>query len=121
MGKFTVQRVKAGFKFNLKAGNGQIIATSDIFRVMEDCLSAIERVKVCAEAPVEDQTVSSAQPLPCPKFEVRHTDRGGIGFFLRDDKGNLLVHSKNYTAKRSCIAGIRSIAENAPDAEVITG
>ena len=26
MGKFTVQQMKAGYKFNLKAGNGQIIA-----------------------------------------------------------------------------------------------
>ena len=117
MGKFTVQRVKAGFKFNLKAGNGQIIASSDMFHKMEDCLSAIERVK----APVEDQTVSAVQPLPFPKFEVRHTDRGGIGFFLRDENGDLLARSKHYTAKRSCLAGIRSIAENAPDAEVITG
>ncbi|MBR5537505.1 MAG: YegP family protein [Clostridia bacterium] len=121
MGKFTVQRVKAGFKFNLKAGNGQIIASSDMFHKMEDCLSAIERVKACAEAPVEDQTVSVGEPLPFPKFEVRHTDRGGIGFFLRDGSGAVLAHSKNYTAKRSCLAGIRSIAENAPDAEVITG
>ena len=121
MGKFTVQRVKAGFKFNLKAGNGQIIASSGIFHLLEDCLSAIERVKACADAPVEDQTVSSAQPVPYPKFEVRHTDRGGIGFFLRDGKGEVLAHSKNYTAKRSCLAGIRSIAENAPNAEVITG
>ena len=121
MGKFTVQRVKAGFKFNLKAGNGQIIASSSIFHSMEECLSAIERVQACACAPVEDRTLSSVETLPFPKFEVQHTDRGGICFYLRDDNGAELAHSKNYTAKRSCLAGIRSIAENAPDAEVITG
>ena len=91
MGKFTVQRVKAGFKFNLKAGNGQIIASSGIFHLMEECLSAIERVKGCAFAPVEDQTLSSVEPVPFPKFEVQHTDRGGICFYLRDDEGKLLA------------------------------
>lgn len=121
MGKFTVQQLKAGYKFNLKAGNGQIIASSGIFRVMEDCLAAIEHVKQCAMAAVEDQTVHSYAVLPFPKFQVRHTDRGAICFYLYDGQGRLLVHSKNYTAKRSCLAGIRSMAENAPEAEVITG
>lgn len=121
MGKFTVQRIKAGFKFNLKAGNGQIIASSGVYYNVEDCLAAIERVKQCAFAPVEDQTLSSATPLPFPKFEVQHTGRGGISFFLRDGEGVILAHGKGYTAKRSCFAGIRSLGENAPDAPVITG
>lgn len=121
MGKFTVQQLKAGYKFNLKAGNGQIIASSGVFHVMEDCLAAIERVKQCALAAVEDQTVHSHVALPFPKFQVRHNERGAICFYLYDGQGGLLAHSKNYTAKRSCLAGIRSIAENAPEAEVITG
>lgn len=121
MGKFTVQRVKAGFKFNLKAGNGQIIASSGVYHLMEDCLAAIQRVKECAQAPVEDQTLSSVSPLPFPKFEVRHNERGAICFFLRDHLGAVLAHGKGYTAKRSCLAGIRSLGENAPDAPVITG
>ena len=121
MGKFTVQRMKAGFKFNLKAGNGQIIASSGVYHLLEDCLAAIERVKQCAAAPIEDQTLSNVTPLPFPKFEVQHTDRGGISFFLRDSKGVVLAHGTGYTAKRSCLAGIHSIAENAPDAPVITG
>ncbi len=121
MGKFTVQQLRSGFKFNLKAGNGQIIASSGVFHLLGECLSAIDRVKAFAEAPVEDQTVHNPTVLPCPKFQVSHTDRGAICFYLLDDKGVRLAHSKHYTAKRSCLAGIRSIAENAPDAEVITG
>ena len=121
MGMFTVQRVKAGFKFNLKAGNGQIIASSGVFHLMEECLAAIEKVKQCAHAPVEDQTLSNVTPLPFPKFEVKHHERGGISFFLLDESGKTLAHGKGYTAKRSCLSGIRSIAENAPDAPVITG
>ena len=121
MGKFTVQQLRAGYKFNLKAGNGQIIASSGVFHVMEDCLAAIARVKECAMAGVEDQTLHAHPPLPFPKFQVRHNERGAVCFYLYDAKGELLVHSKQYTAKRSCLAGIRSMAENAPDAEVITG
>jgi uncharacterized protein YegP (UPF0339 family) len=121
MGMFTVQRVKAGFKFNLKAGNGQIIASSKVYHLMDECLAAIEKVKQFAHAPVEDQTLSSAPTLPFPKFEVKHHERGGISFILLDDSGTVLAHGKGYTAKRSCLAGIRSIAENAPDAPVITG
>lgn len=121
MGMFTVQQVKAGFKFNLKAGNGQIIASSGVYHGLEDCLAAIERVKQCAKAPVEDQTLSRVAPLPFPKFEVKHNERGAICFYLRDSAGIVLAHGKGYTAKRSCLAGIRSIAENAPDAPVITG
>jgi uncharacterized protein YegP (UPF0339 family) len=121
MGKFTVQQLKAGYKFNLKAGNGQIIASSGVFHLMGDCLAAIARVKQCAMAAVEDQTLHAHAVLPFPKFEVRHNERGAICFYLYDGEGRLLAHSKQYTAKRSCLAGIRSIAENAPDAEVITG
>lgn len=54
MGKFTVQQMKAGYKFNLKAGNGQIIASSELYHVAEECLAAIERVRRHAGAAVED-------------------------------------------------------------------
>ena len=121
MGKFTVQQMKAGYKFNLKAGNGQIIASSELYHVAEECLAAIERVRRHAGAAVEDQTLPARQPLPFPKFTVRHSERGSIRFYLYDEQGALLAHSKHYTAKRSCLAGIRSIAENAPGAPVITG
>ena len=121
MGKFTVQQMKTGYKFNLKAGNGQIIASSELYHVAEECLAAIERVRRHAGAAVEDQTLPARQPLPFPKFTVRHSERGSIRFYIYDEQGALLAHSKHYTAKRSCLAGIRSIAENAPGAPVITG
>ncbi len=121
MGKFTVQQLRSGYKFNLKAGNGQIIASSGVFHLLPDCLAAIERVKACANVPIEDQTVHSPAPLPYPKFEVRHAGKGTICFYLLDDRGVQLAHSKQYTAKRSCLAGIRSMGENAPEAEVVTG
>jgi len=32
MGKFVVKEVKTGFKFDLKATNGQVIASSEIYK-----------------------------------------------------------------------------------------
>ena len=55
MGMFTVQRVKAGFKFNLKAGNGQIIASSEGYKALASCKNGIESVKKNApEAEIEE-------------------------------------------------------------------
>ena len=38
MGKFVVKEVKTGYKFDLKAGNGEIIATSEVYTSENGCL-----------------------------------------------------------------------------------
>ena len=68
MGKFTVQQMKAGYKFNLKAGNGQIIASSELYHVAEEGLAAIERVRRHAGAAVEDQTLPARQAAALPEI-----------------------------------------------------
>ena len=46
MGKFVVKQTKnGGFAFNLKAGNGEIIATSEVYNTEASCLNGIESVK----------------------------------------------------------------------------
>ena len=53
MGKFAVKTVKTGIKFNLKAGNGEIIAVSEGYKKKPSCLNGIESVKKNApDAPV---------------------------------------------------------------------
>ena len=53
MGKFAVKTVKSGIKFNLKAGNGEIIATSEVYNSRSACLNGVESVRKNApEAPV---------------------------------------------------------------------
>ena len=32
MGKFIVKETKSGIKFDLKAGNGEVIATSEVYK-----------------------------------------------------------------------------------------
>ena len=45
-GKFEYFSDKAGkFRFRLKAGNGQVIATSEAYNSKDACLSGIESVK----------------------------------------------------------------------------
>ena len=57
MGKYVVSTTKSGTRFNLKAGNGEIIATSELYSSEKACLAGIESVKKCAPAAaVEDQT-----------------------------------------------------------------
>lgn len=57
-GKFELKTTKSGqFMFNLKAGNGQIIATSEHYTTKAAALNGIESVKKNAtDAATDDQT-----------------------------------------------------------------
>jgi uncharacterized protein YegP (UPF0339 family) len=57
-GKFVVTKGKSGqYHFNLKAGNGEIIATSESYKSKAAALNGIESVKKNAtDAKVDDQT-----------------------------------------------------------------
>ncbi len=52
MGKFEIKEVKTGVKFNLKAGNGQIVATSQIYKSMDTCKKGIDSVVKNADSPI---------------------------------------------------------------------
>ena len=45
MGKFIIKTVKTGIMFNLKAGNGEVIATSEVYTTEAACKNGIESVK----------------------------------------------------------------------------
>lgn len=45
MGKFLVKTVKSGIKFDLKARNGEVIATSEVYTSRAACLNGIESVR----------------------------------------------------------------------------
>ncbi len=57
-GKFQLKKGSTGkYHFNLLAGNGQVIATSESYESKRSALNGIESVKANApEAPTEDQT-----------------------------------------------------------------
>ena len=45
MGKFVIRKTASGFHFVLKAGNGEIIATSETYKSKDACKNGIESVK----------------------------------------------------------------------------
>lgn len=57
-GKYELKTAKSGqFHFNLKAGNGQTIATSELYESKAAALNGIESVrKNAADAVLDDQT-----------------------------------------------------------------
>ena len=56
MGKFVIKQVKTGLMFNLKANNGQVIATSEIYNSDAACRNGIESVRKNApDAAVEQE------------------------------------------------------------------
>ncbi|MBM6399880.1 YegP family protein [Phycicoccus sonneratiae] len=55
--KFVLTKSGTQFMFNLKAGNGEIIATSERYTTKRAALDGIDSVKANAPgAPVDDQT-----------------------------------------------------------------
>ncbi|MDL2324334.1 YegP family protein [Ruminococcaceae bacterium OttesenSCG-928-A16] len=118
MGKFMVVEVKTGTKFNLVAGNGEIIGISEVYSSKASCLKGIESVrKNSAKANIEDQT--AGESAVNPKFEL-YTDKAGeFRFRLKATNGEIILTSEGYKAKASCKNGISSVIKNAADAPVV--
>ena len=120
MGKFVVKQTKNGFVFNLKAGNGEIIATSQTYSGEDACMTGIESVRKNAElAKLEDQTVENFETVTNPKFEVYLDKRGEYRFRLKARNGEIIATGEGYKAKASCLNGIDSIRRNAPESPVV--
>ena len=118
MGKFVVKETATGFKFDLKAGNGEVIATSEVYTTKAACLNGIESVKACCVGDVEDQTVENVVPVKHPKYEL-YTDKAGeFRFRLKAKNGEIIATSEGYKTKASCENGIESVKKNAPEAEI---
>ena len=45
MGKFVIRETKTGIKFDLKATNGQVILTSEVYTTKAACVNGIESVQ----------------------------------------------------------------------------
>lgn len=120
MGKFVVRETGTGIKFDLKAGNGEVIATSEVYSAEASCMNGIESVKKNAPvAAVEDQTVEGYATEKNPKFEVYQDKAGEYRFRLKATNGQVIATGEGYKAKASCLNGVESVKKNAPDAEVV--
>lgn len=118
MGKFVVKATSTGFKFDLKAGNGEVIATSEVYTTEAACLNGIESVKNNCGADVEDQTVADVVVVKHPKYEVYKDKADEFRFRLKARNGEVIAASEGYKSKDGCMNGIASVKKNAPDAAV---
>ena len=120
MGKFVVRTVKTGMMFNLKAGNGEVIATSEVYNSKAACLKGIASVvKNAPVAALENQTVEGFAKEKCPKFEV-YTDKAGESRFrLKATNGQIIAVSESYKALSSCLNGIESVRKNAAENNIV--
>ena len=120
MGKFVVKKTNTGVKFDLKATNGQVIATSEVYSSDAACKKGIESVRKNAPvAAVEDQTVEGYASEKHPKFEIYADKSGEFRFRLKATNGQVIAVSEGYKAMTSCVNGIESVKKNAPEAEVV--
>ena len=119
MGKFVIRNVASGIKFDLKATNGQVIATSEVYTTEAACRGGIESVmKNAPIANVEDQTVENFEAVTHPKFEMYEDKAGEFRFRLKARNGEIIATSEGYKTKANCENGIDSVKKNAPEAEV---
>lgn len=105
-GKFEISKRKNGeFQFNLKAGNGQVILTSEGYKQMASCTNGIESVR---KHSADD------------KFFDRKMAKDGSPFFtLNASNGQIIGKSEMYKAVASRENGIASVKKNAADAKVV--
>lgn len=120
MGKFIIKSVPSGLKFDLRAANGEVIATSEVYRAKAVCRAGIRSVmKNAALAAVEDQTAEEGERKKNPKFEVYRDRAGEFRFRLKAPNGQQIAASEGYTTKAACLNGIESVRRNAAGAPVL--
>ena len=119
MGKFVISKAKTGVKFNLIAGNGEIILTSEVYTTKTAAKNGIASVQKNSAAPVEDQTVEGFKKEKNPKFEVYKDKRGEFRYRLKSGNGQIVGVGEGYKDKAGVTNGIKSIKKNAPEAQIV--
>ena len=120
MGKFVIRKTNTGVKFDLKATNGQVVATSEVYTTEAACKNGIASVqKNAPAAAVENQTVEGYATEKNPKFEVYADKAGEFRFRLKATNGQVIAVSEGYTTLANCLNGVESVKKNAVDAEIV--
>ncbi|MNT02574.1 hypothetical protein D3C72_1370780 [compost metagenome] len=105
MGKFTIsKRTNGEYQFSLKAGNGQIILSSEGYNNKAGCDNGIESVKKNAS---DDN-----------RYERKTASNGKFHFNLKAGNGQIIGSSQMYESEASRDNGIESVKNNAPDATI---
>lgn len=91
------------YHFTLKAKNGQVILSSEVYTSKSAALNGISSIKKNA---VDDG-----------KYERKTAKDGSFYFNLKATNGQIIGSSQMYTSESGMENGIKSVKENAPDAE----
>ena len=119
MSKFVIRTVPSGIKFDLKAANGQVIATSEVYTSDAACRKGIASIQKNAPlAGIENQTEENHPILSHPKFELFTDKAGKYRFRLKASNGQIIATSDGYTGKTGCLKGIDSVKKNAEKAVI---
>jgi len=117
MGKYALKETKTGFNFQLVAGNGEPIGSSEVYTTKAAALKGVESIRKNApEAGVEDTTVEG-EKVKHPKFEIYEDKSGHFRFRLKATNGEIILSSEPYSSKTSAKNGCESVRRNA-DSEV---
>jgi uncharacterized protein len=114
MGKFVKIKTEAGFHFVLKAGNDEIVGTSEVYTTEAACDNGIRSVIVNSDVgALEDETVEGFKVEKNPKFIVKADKGGKFRFELTATNGEPILVSQAYTTVKSCLNGVQSVRINA--------
>jgi len=103
MGKFVITKSSNGeFRFNLKAGNGEVILSSEGYASKAGCNSGIESVKVNSQ-------VDS-------RYEKKTSTNSKHYFVLKAGNGEIIGNSQMYESASGRDNGIAAVKSNAHDA-----
>ena len=105
MGKFEISKRKNGeFQFNLLAGNGEIILTSEGYASKPSCMNGVKSV------------MKNAGEVK--RFESKVAKNGKFHFTLKATNGQVIGSSEVYDSQSTCENGIASVKKNAVDAKI---
>jgi uncharacterized protein YegP (UPF0339 family) len=92
------------FMFNLKAGNNEVILTSELYKQKQGAEKGIESVRKNAASDA--------------RFERRTAKNGESYFVLKAPNGEVIGTSEMYSSASSVEKGIASVKKNAPGVPV---
>lgn len=105
-GKYELKVSSNGkYHFNLKAGNGQIILSSEMYESKAAAENGIASVKKNAG---DDA-----------RYERKESSNGKPYFSLKASNGQVIGKSEMYESAASMENGIESVKKNGPDAETV--
>lgn len=104
-GKFQIKKSSDNqFYFNLKAGNGEIILTSEMYKAKNSAENGIASVKT--NAPIDS------------RYDKKSATNGQFYFNLKAANSEVIGTSEMYTTSSARDNGIQSVKQNAPGATI---